>query len=262
MVAILIRAHRSRSNNTHHNRRRDTHSKNTDHTNISEPHKNQKQYFLFSAKKNLVTLIESQFQRSSQTNVFQSIIHKILLRFSLFAASPPMIIEVCCCFNIVSKNFQTHRSTKTNRSAAACVAFTSLYFFGSATEKKTDPTGWKTGKKHTKRYTECSAEANEHCATTVKSKQSINIFVVYFLYAVCFLICVLCSSFGGRKKIIISNPTNEKKSSLTCRFGHSKPIKHSSRIFSLSLSTLSFSKLSQHIKSPAYMYMCPHACIC
>lgn len=146
MVAILIRAHRSRSNNTHHNTHRDTHSKNTDHTNISEPHKNQKQYFLFSAKKNLVTLIESQFQRSSQTNVFQSIIHKILLRFSLFAASPPMIIEVCCCFNIVSKNFQTHRSTKTNRSAAACVAFTSLYFFGSATGKKPIPLDGRRGK--------------------------------------------------------------------------------------------------------------------
>lgn len=82
-------------------------------------------------------------------------------------------------------------------------------------------------------------ETNEHCATTVKSKQSINILVVHFFTSYVFLSFLSSHSEGAKNKKndIQTNETQPKtktkknESSLTCRFGHSKAIKDSSWIF-------------------------------
>lgn len=121
----------------HHNNSREKKHQRT-HKIFDSSHKNQGQYFV--AK--IVTLIESPFTQRMHTqkkthrnpNVFQSIIHEILLRFSRFCCIAPN--DNCIrllCINIVSTEIlpfpetSTRGKKTTNRSAAAYDAFTSFF---------------------------------------------------------------------------------------------------------------------------------------
>lgn len=70
------------------------------------------------------------------------------------------------------------------------------------------------------------------CATTAKSKQSINIFVGFFFSRMCVSYSVFSFRFRRAQKKYQHNTKtfNEMKGILLSRFGHSKPIKNSFQI--------------------------------